>query len=615
MEKNGCWKTAEPSIQEPVGGDVMTPRLRSEAVRGSAVAETNRPGAEVRIEAVRVAGFRVLKDVCVRLDPKITVLVGENNTGKSALLEALDTAIGTRRPVTDDLHVNAKGKRVEEFHIDILLVPNNTDRFEQLRSLFPRVIRPNSIGESVGIRTVGSIRLDHSTVSIRRCFIEGWSGCDTPNNTEVVEIPGEHVSERHLTPISFTLLKANRDLIEEMHRRTSRWGRLLAQSDLSPEATESIKSLLQEASELVLTSRSLGRLRDRLDEVQQAIPTVEQVELEPLPSRIDDLTRSTDVIVNTPKGPRLPLRMQGLGSRSLAEIMVYRAFAAELAGIDEPYSPHTLACYEEPEAHLHPQAQHAVMNIIGKMNGQCIVTTHSPQIAGDVDFEQIRLFRYSKSGIEVRWYANSLDQQTIIKAQRLVERSQGQVFFARLVILVEGSTEYASLSVFARAHWNSSLDSRGITLVDTGSLEGAAPLVRILEDFGIPWLLFMDADSSGHKALSNISKAINKPLTRDSTEVVMLPECMNYEQYLVSEGLQQAIKQGISDLFGTYALSSFRNRNRGLDEDELLIRFLTNKKGTYGSAVAEAIIAEWVIPSRVLELLKRADIILGRAQL
>ena len=576
--------------------------------------ETNRPGAEVRIEAVRVAGFRVLKDVCVRLDPKITVLVGENNTGKSALLEALDTAIGTRRPVTDDLHVDAKGKRVEEFHIDILLVPNNTDRFEQLRSLFPRVIRPNSIGESVGIRTVGSIRSDHSTVSIRRCFIEGWSGCDTPDNTEVVEIPGEHVSERHLTPISFTLLKANRDLIEEMHRRTSRWGRLLAQRDLPFEVVESIKTLLRETSELVLTeSQSLGRLRDRLDEVQQAIPTVEQIELEPLPSRIDDLTRSTDVIVNTPKGPRLPLRMQGLGSRSLAEIMVYRAFATELAGIDEPYSPHTLACYEEPEAHLHPQAQHAVMNIIGKMNGQCIVTTHSPQIAGDADFDQIRLFRYSESGIEVRGYANSLDQQTIIKAQRLVERSQGQVFFARLVIFGDGNTEHASLPVFARAYWNISPDSKGITFVNPESLKSSAPLIRILEDFGIPWLLFVDADQAGYDALRIIGRAISKTLTKDSTKVVMLPECMNYEQYLVSERLQQAIKQGISNLFGTDALLRYSKGNKGLDRDKLLIGFLTKYKGSYGSAVAEAIIAEGVIPSRVLELLKRADIILGKA--
>lgn len=578
------------------------------------MAATNRPSAEVRIEAVRVAGFRVLKDVCVQLDPNITVLVGENNTGKSALLEALDTAIGTRRPVTDDLHVDAEGNRVKEFQIDILLAPNTTDQFGQLRSLFSGVIRPNNSGERVAIRTVGSVKSDHSTVSIRRCFIEGWSSCDDPNNNEVVEIPGERVSERHRTPISFTLLKANRDLIEEMRRRTSRWGRILAQRDLDSETADRIKTLLEEASKLVLTDKSLGGLRERLNEIQQTIPTVEQIELEPLPSRMDDLTRSTDVIVNTPKGPRLPLRMQGLGSRSLAEIMVYRAFATELTGIDEPYSPHTLACYEEPEAHLHPQAQHAVMNLIAKMKGQCIVTTHSPQIASEVNFEQIRLFRHSDSGLEVRSYSNSLDEEKKIKAQRLVERSQGRVLFARLVIFGDGSTEYASLPVFARAHWKISPDSRGITFIDPESLKSSAPLIRILEDFGIPWLLFMDADSSGHQALRNISKIINKTLARDSTEVVMLPEGMNYEKYLVSEGLQRAVKQGIANLYGTDALLRYSKGNKGLDGDDLLIRFLDKYKGTYGADVAEAIIAEGVIPSQVLELLERADHILGRSQ-
>lgn len=581
----------------------------------SAVAETNRPDAEVRIEAVRVAGFRVLKDVCVRLDPDITVLVGENNTGKSALLEALDTAIGTRRPVTDDLHVDTEGNRVEVFHIDILLVPNTTARFDQMRSLFSGVIRLNSLGESVAIRTVGSVGSDHSTISIRRCFIEGWSGCDTPDDTEIIEIPGERVSERHLTPISFTLLKANRDLIEEMNRRTSRWGRLLAQRDLDHKTADRIKGLLEEASQLILTeSKSLGSLRDRLNEVQLTIPTVEQIELEPLPSRIDDLTRATDVIVNTPKGPRLPLRMQGLGSRSLAEIMVYRAFAAELAGIDEPYSPHTLACYEEPEAHLHPQAQHAVMSLIAKMKGQCIVTTHSPQIASEVNLEQIRIFRHADPGIEVRSYSNSLDEQKKIKAQRLVERSQGRVLFARLVILGDGNTEYASLPVFARAHWNTSPDSRGITFVDPESLNSSAPLIRVLEDFGIPWLLFVDADTAGCKALSTISNSINKTLSRNSTEVVMLPHGMNYEKFLVSKGLQKAVKQGIANLYGTDALLRYSKGNQSLDEDELLTRFLKKYRGTYGSAVAEAIIAEGVIPSQVLELLERADHILGRFQ-
>ena len=420
--------------------------------------ETSRPSAGVCIDAVRVAGFRALRDVCVVLDPGTTVLVGENNTGKSAFLDALATAFGTRSAVPDDMYVDAEGHQRREFRIDLLLVPEQGRRFPaHIRPLLVDAIRQDEARqdspEFVAIRTVGSLGGDRSTVDRRRCFIAGWSGCDIGTGTEVVEIQGTPVTERHLALISFTLLQADRDLVAEMRRRTSRWSRLLAQHDLAHEIEGEVEDQLRQLGEFVLdNSPVLGRLRDRLDEVQEAMPTVEHVELEPLPSRIDDLTRATDVVITAPNGPRLPLRMQGLGSRSLAELMVYRAFAAELSGTDEPYSPHLLVCFEEPEAYLHPQAQLAVMSIVNQMPGQRIVTTHSPQIAGEADIRQLRLFRSSDATTTVS-RPSSLTREELVKLRRLAERPYGHVLFARLVIVGDGASERAALPIFARAHW------------------------------------------------------------------------------------------------------------------------------------------------------------------
>ena len=347
------------------------------------------------------------------------------------------------------------------------------------------------------------------------------------------------------------------------------------------------------------------------------MPTIGQVEIEPLPSRIDDLTRATDVIINTSEGPKLPLRMQGLGSRSLAEMMVYRAFADELSGVEEPYIPHLLACFEEPEAHLHPHAQQAVMNIIAKIKGQCIVTTHSPQIASEVDFRQIRLFRYSSSGIEIR-SSDSLNEEDITKALRMIQRSQAQdFFFARLVIFGDGLTEYTSLPIFARAYWKTDPRGKGITFVDPSSLGGAGQLIRIIEDLGIPWLALVDGDSEGSKALRSISKRIEGKLTENSKETVVIPNGMNYEGYLTSEGgLLEPIKQGIANMYGDRALSDFGKKHPCLRERELIEKFLCKNKGTYGAAVAEAIInttdkqGKPIIPRLIKKLFNRADRIL-----
>ena len=583
------------------------------------MADNSRPSVKMRIGAVRVTGFRALRDVCVTLDPCLTVLVGENNTGKSAFLEAMATALGQRRPVLDDLYIDAQGNQHKEFHVDLLMVPTDADFFEEhLDLLFGNSIRRDGNRSYVAIRTTGSVGADRSNIDRKRCFIEGWSSCEDTDDIEVIEISGEQVTERHLSTIFFALLEASRDLVAEMQRSSSRWGRLLAQRDLDPEISEEIEKQLQKIGKSILSqSPLLGHLVSRLDDVQQAMPTIGRVEIEPLPSRIDDLTRATDVIINTPDGPKLPLRMQGLGSRSLAEMMVYRAFADELSGIDEPYIPHLLACFEEPEAHLHPHAQHAVMNIITKIQGQCIITTHSPQIASEVDFRQIRLFRYSSSGIEIR-SSDSLKEEDIIKALRMIQRSQAQdFFFARLVIFGDGLTEYTSLPIFARSYWKTDPAGKGITFVDPSSLGGAGQLIRIIEDLGIPWLALVDGDSGGLNALKGISNQIDRELTQNSKETVVIPNGMNYEEYLTSEeGLLEPIKQGIANMYGYRALSDFGKKNPCLREKELIKDFLDDNKSTYGAAVAEAIIkttdeqGEPIVPKLIAKLLERADRIL-----
>ena len=588
--------------------------------------ETPRQSVGIRIKAVRVARFRALQDVCVELDPATTVLVGENNTGKSAFLEALDVALGTRQPVPDDLHVDAKGNRRHEFVVDVLVVPEAGNHFEaDLTSVLGDAVRrddthPDS-REFAVMRTEASLGSDRSTVSRRQFFLDGWHGSGITDGTGPAEIQGSRVSDRHRTLISFTLLQADRDLVAEMRRRTSRWGRLLAQRDLGQETEDEVERQLRRLGELVLeNSPILGRLRGRLDDVQKAMPTVEHVELEPLPSRIDDLTRATDIVVGAPRGPRLPLRMQGLGSRSLAELMVYRAFAAELAGTDEPYEPHAVACFEEPEAHLHPQAQLALMGIIGQMSGQRVVTTHSPQIAAEADVRTIRLFRSSDAGIMVSG-ASSLTGEEQIKLRRLAERPHGQVLFSRLVIIGDGATERAALPVFARRHWGADPEGIGVTFVDPLSLTQASPLIALLDDLGIPWLVLADGDQGGRNALKAIKRRLGRPMTYVMERVVELPSGENFETYLVGQGLQSAIRQGIANLYGEDALSEFSNSSQiPLDKDELLIKFLDKNKGTYGAAVAEAIVSvengtgKHVIPERIAELLRKADRILRITQ-
>ena len=162
-------------------------------------------------------------------------------------------------------------------------------------------------------------------------------------------------------------------------------------------------------------------------------------------------------------------------------------------------------------------------------------------------------------------------------------------------------------------------EGKGVAFVDPLSLGQAPPLIGLLDDLGIPWIVFADGDQGGRDALRAISRRLRRSTTSILDRVVKLPDGEDLEKYLVGEGLQPAIKRGIADLYGEGALTEFRSSSQkdALDDDELLIDFLCHKKGTYGAAVAAAIVStrnekgEPLIPERIAELLKRADRILG----
>lgn len=575
--------------------------------------------ANIRLECVRVEGFRTLSEVCTVLEAGTTVLVGENNTGKSAFLAALATAFGSRRAVPDDLHVDATGTVTDRFSVDVSIVPRAGARFEPaVATLFGGAVRRDAAGRDVvAMRTIGSLGADRISIETRRVFIEGWSSCDdTPGG----EIASQRLTERHLALVAFALLDADRDLVEQLRLRHSPWAQLLAQLDLPVAVIRDIEAALSGVGEKVVNeSVVLKRLRDQLTELQKALATIATVRLEPVPVRIDELARAIDVVMAAPGSPELPLRQQGLGSRSLAELLVFRAFAATLTGLGEALRPQSVSCFEEPEAHLHPQAQVAITRLIDGMPGQRIITTHSPQLASEVNLTSVRLFRRSGRGVEVL-RPSSLSDEDLVKVRRLVERPYGQVLFARLVIIPDGATERGALPVFARAYWNGTeLEGKCVTMVDPESLANAHALVKLLEDLGIPWLLLADGDTAAKKALTRIGECVGRPLDATSPEVVMLPDGQSFESYLLHQGLGPQIEQAISDLYGPTALSDFRSHggNSSLEEDALLLKFLKAKKGSYGQSVAEAIVAtndatgSPTIPAKLRELFERADQLLG----
>lgn len=85
-------------------------------------------------------------------------------------------------------------------------------------------------------------------------------------------------------------------------------------------------------------------------------------------------------------GQAIPLADSGSGTQSMAIFALY-AYLAELQ------SKTFVLGMEEPEQNLHPQAQRQLINRITSLGLQVLFTTHSPTVVDSLDHEQVVLCR------------------------------------------------------------------------------------------------------------------------------------------------------------------------------------------------------------------------------
>lgn len=178
---------------------------------------------------------------------------------------------------------------------------------------------------------------------------------------------------------------------------------------------------------------------------------------------------------------------------------------------DFEYPPIHLVLVEEPEAHLHPQAQqvfikqaYALLVKSEKLKGsnlttQLIVTTHSSHITHECDFANLRYFkriknRNSMQCCQVLNISNTFGTDIATKnfVSRYIKITHCDLFFADAVILIEGDAERILLPKFIDKF--QSLTQAYISILNIGGSH-AHRLRPLLEKIEIPSLIITDLDA------------------------------------------------------------------------------------------------------------------------
>lgn len=174
------------------------------------------------------------------------------------------------------------------------------------------------------------------------------------------------------------------------------------------------------------------------------------------------------------------LHQNGLGYNNLLFMSaVLGDMAIEKGGVYQ-----NLLLVEEPEAHLHPQLQelvHSFLSDAGENDSeiQIIYTSHSPTLASKIDIENINLlYEYGHKKCCLPFSQTNLTAENKRYLQRYLDVTKSQMFFARGILFVEGISEAILLPVMAKA-LDRSFDKYAVELVNVDSV-AFKPFVNLL---------------------------------------------------------------------------------------------------------------------------------------
>jgi len=443
----------------------------------------------VYLSEIHAYGFRCFAidhPLTLRLRRGLNILVGPNDSGKTAIIDAARFVLWTRgdeylRLEPGDFHFKADGTRVNELFIRCTfesLTPDEEARFLEWCS-----------NESGTLRMHVCLR-----ASLRKAAGGGESVITqyrAGRNADSLPLEGdlrEYLKATYLRP----LRDAERELRSGRRSRLSRiLGALPAMASQAaraqPGRPETLRDTMDEADTKVEANPAVREVQSNvntsyLDDLSFADDRLAATLGLGAKDSFDQLLERLELYLNPPPGRTVRL-VRGLGYNNLLFM------AAELLLLQSHPDQIPVLLLEEPEAHLHPQHQTLFMQVLERKAAlvpageagqqvQVLLSTHSPQLAAGADLDAMvmvlghRVFPLAKG-------MTKLEADDYAFLRRFLSATKANLFFARGLVIVEGDAENILLPALA-AKIGRPFGKHGVSIVNVGH-RGLFRYSRILQ--------------------------------------------------------------------------------------------------------------------------------------
>lgn len=430
------------------------------------------------LSLLKIKNFRCFdgNEHIIAFNKGLNVLVGENDSGKSTIMDAIKIVLGTtdmnwHRIVQEDFYK-------EDVNLEIEIMCKFEDLNEDESGSFLECLSYEDVDKKVPClylhwrcKFLTSFKPPRPVANIST----GKDGNGTAPSVEAKEL------------LRTTYLRALRDAYSEMQSgKRSRLSQIMQHVSVVDQGENEYQEgkdihRLSIAGIADLSNKLLAH-HPALDSINREMTTILQEKMllkkDNIKTRLEvagansnrlqkemALLEKLDLAVDKNAGEMCG--KVGLGTSNIMSMACELLLHKEAEGENKS----SFLLIEEPEAHIHAQRQlkliQSLENESEKGNRQTIITTHAPLLASVVKLSNIIIVKSGEAYSLAEGYTE-LDGDDYIFLEKYLDATKANLFFARSVIIVEGPGEALLLPTIAKLLGYSFTDY-GTSLVDVRS--------------------------------------------------------------------------------------------------------------------------------------------------
>ncbi|MNP98510.1 recombination protein F [compost metagenome] len=503
----------------------------------------------MRLIKININNFRGIKQAEVLLSGH-SVLIGDNNAGKSTVLEAIDLVLGpdrlSRIPVINE-HDFFEGIYIHEgqplpIEIEIIIGSLST---EQKRKFMNNLEfwnhETSSLIQAGPLETIDDVAVEEV---IRVKFFGSYDVEEDDFTGETFFCSPEEsktrFSKSDKRDCGFLYLRALRTGTRALSlERGSLLDIILRIQELRPQMWETILKQLRDTD---VNSGAEDEVNKILSNVQKSLKQFVPTHWGSEPHlRVSNLTRehlrkTLVVFMSTGSGSyHVPFGHQGTGTINTM-VLALLSMIAEL-------KQSVIFAMEEPEIAIPPYTQKRIVNSIRSQSAQAIFTSHSPFVLEEFSPEQIILLERKKGVMKAR----SLSFPSNIKPKAYSKEFRmrfSESLLAKHVLIAEGDTEASAYNAAARCLSEldpenySSFEAMGVSVFNAESENSIPIFAKYFSQLGKTTIAVCDKQSG----------APNLAAITESADYVFESAYKGFENLIVNEIPVSVLKKYMTEL-------------------------------------------------------------------